>query len=215
MAEESPKRRDRYDTLGNVETEYVDYAGTVLINRKNITDLETLQTAEEEALARAYEQLLSEIRLRTPMTIELLVHIHGTIFADLYEWGGRWRTVWIQKPGTTWPPPDFLQQSMAAYEGEVLSKFPASSLKVDDAFCAALAEIQGEFLVIHPFREGNARAIKLMTDLLAAQTGRPFLKYDTSQAGKQAYIEAAKAAFQRKYGPMEQIISQALAEAQK
>ena len=95
------------------------------------------------------------------------------------------------------------------------SKFPLRRLKEDNAFCAALAEIQGEFLVIHPFREGNARTIKLMTDLLAAQTGRPLLKYDTSQAGRQAYVEAAKAAFQGSYSPMKQIISRALAEAQK
>jgi cell filamentation protein len=215
MAREPQKRRDRYDTSGNVEAEYVDEAGTILVNRKGITDLEVLQTEEEEALARAYERLLSEVRLDTPMTTDLIKYIHRTIFADLYEWAGRWRTVWIRKPGTTWPPPDFLEQSMATYERDVLSKFPPSRLEDDDAFCAALAEIQGEFLVIHPFREGNARTIKLMTDLLAAQTGRPLLKYDTSQAGRQAYIDAAKEAFRSDYGPMKQIISRALAEAQK
>ena len=57
----------------------------------------------------------------------------------------------------------------------VLQKYPAKSLKEDEEFCGAVAEIQGEFLVIHPFREGNARTIKLMTDLLATQTGRPLL----------------------------------------
>lgn len=59
------------------------------------------------------------------------------------------------------------------------------------------AEIQGEFLVIHPFREGNARTIKLATDLLAVQTGRLPLTYDQSETGTRTYIEAAKTAFQR------------------
>ena len=43
-----------------------------------------------------------------------------------------------------------------AWEQGVLRRHPTSSLGPDDAFCAAVAEIQGEFLVIHPFREGNA-----------------------------------------------------------
>ena len=55
--------------------------------------------------------------------------------------------------------------------------------------------IQGEFLVIHPFREGNARTIKLMTNLLAAQTDRPLLEYGTSQEKVERYTEGAKAAF--------------------
>jgi cell filamentation protein len=81
------------------------------------------------------------------------------------------------------------------------------------AFSAAVGEIQGEFLAIHPFREGNARTIKLATDLLAAQTGRPLLAYDQTEAAAKEYIEAAKAAFRRQYGPLTEIIRQALAHA--
>jgi hypothetical protein len=33
------KRRNRYDTSGNPETEYVDAEKTVLVNRRGITDL--------------------------------------------------------------------------------------------------------------------------------------------------------------------------------
>jgi cell filamentation protein len=85
----------------------------------------------------------------------------------------------------------------------------------DSAFCAAVAEVQGEFLVIHPFREGNARTIKLATDLLAAQTGRPLLAYDQTEEGATEYIEAAKAAFKRQYGPLTEVIRRALAQARQ
>jgi cell filamentation protein len=71
-----------------------------------------------------------------------------------------------------------------------------------------------EFLVIHPFREGNARTIKLLTDLLAVQTGRPLLIYDQSEEGQAAYIAAATAAFKINYAPMVNIIRQALKLAQ-
>jgi cell filamentation protein, protein adenylyltransferase len=215
MAKKPRKRRDRYDSSGNVEVEYADEAQTVLVNLKDITDLETLQVAEEEALARAYETLLGEVRAGTPMTIELVRHIHQRIFGDLYAWAGNWRTVWISKPGVTWPPPDFLDQAMRDFEQTTLNKYPAPSLDADVAFCHAVAEIQGEFLVVHPFREGNARTIKVCTNLLAVQTGRPFLKYDQSEPAVVRYIAAAQAAFKKNYDPMVAVIQQALGEARQ
>jgi cell filamentation protein len=214
MGKEPRKHRARYDVSGNVEGQYVDAEQTVFVNKKGITDLTTLQRAEEEALAQAYEILLTEVRVDTPMTSELLCHIHNRIFGELYEWAGRWRTVWISKPSITWPAPDFLEQNMAAFGREVLAKYPAYILSEDDAFCTAIGEIQGEFLVIHPFREGNARTIKLLTDLLAVQTGRPLLIYDQSEEGQEAYIAAATVAFKRQYAPMVNIIQQALKRAQ-
>jgi cell filamentation protein len=214
MGKEPERRRDRYDVSGNVEAEYVDAEKTVLRNKQGITDLHTLQVAEEEALAQAYEALLAEVRTDTPMTCELLRHIHLRIFGDLYEWAGRWRTVWVSKPGITWPAPD-LDGNMQEFEREVLGRHPARVLSDDGDFCAAVGEIQGEFLVIHPFREGNARTIKLLTDLLATQTGRPLLIYDGSEEGQDRYVAAATTAFKKDYVPMAEIISQALARARK
>mgnify|MGYP002344372499 FL=1 len=213
MEEQGKRPRDRYDVSGNVEAEYVDAEQAVLRNRKGITTLADLQLAEEQALAEAYERLVSEVRLDTPMTCDLLRHIHARIFGDLYEWAGRWRTVWISKPGITWPAPDFLDGNMAAFEKNVLRKHPPKAIKDDEAFCSAIGEIQGEFLVIHPFREGNARTIKLLTNLLAVQAGRPPLIYDASEEGQQEYIDAAKNAFKRDYRKMAAIIRLALARA--
>jgi len=215
MAKAPKKRRDRYDTSGNPESEYVDAAQTVLVNKRGITDLHILQVAEEEALAAAYETLLGEVRTDTPLTCELLRHIHGRVFGDLYAWAGRWRTVWISKPGITWPAPDFLDGNMQTFERDVLALHPAHLLRDDDVFCAAVGKIQGEFLVIHPFREGNARTIKLMTDLLAEQTDRPVLIYDQTEQGQEAYIAAAKAAFRQNYGPMTAVIRSALERARR
>jgi len=208
MADET--HRSRYDTTGNPEAEYVDAAQTVLKNKLGIVDRVALEQAEEQALADAYTLLLNDVRRSTPMTCALIRHAHKLIFGDLYEWAGKWRTVWISKPGMTWPAPDFLDQHMLEFEREVLSRHPAEHLADDEAFCCAAAQIQSELLVIHPFREGNARTIKLITDLLAAQTGRAPLAYERSHTGSAAYIAAAKSAFARDYAPMTAIIRQAL-----
>jgi len=212
--EQTPgKRPDRYDVSGSVEAEYVDADRTVLVNKRGVTELATLQHLEEEALAAAYRTLLSEARLDTPMSCELVRHIHRRIFSDLYAWAGRWRSVWISKPGITWSAPDFIDQNMNAWQRDVLGKYPAVALGQDSAFCGAVAEIQGEFLVIHPFREGNARTIKLLTDLLATQTDRRPLVYDRTDEGKKRYIAAAEAAFRKDYVPLLQVIRQALEQA--
>ena len=209
--------RDRYEVSpDNVEAQFLDAEQTVLVNKAGISRLEPLQVAEEEGLAKASEMLLSEVRTDTPLTCELLTYIHRRIFGDLYEWAGRWRTVQISKPGAVWPPPVYLDEAMQGFQRSVLYVHQARSLEDDEAFCKAVGEIQGEFLAIHPFREGNARAIKLLTDLLAAQTGRPLLLYVMSGEGREQYIEAAKAAMATKdYGPMVAIIRQALDEARK
>lgn len=193
----------------------MDEAKTVLRNKKDIADLRTLYIEEEKALARAYALLLDEVRSDTPVTTELILHVHKRIFDDLYEWSGRWRTVTISKPGVTWPPPDYLDEAMKAFERDVLSKYPANSLRTDASFCEALAHIQGEFLAIHPFREGNARTIKLVTDLLAIQTGRTGLFYDPSEKGRDLYIEAAKAAILQNYDAMIIVIKEALNASRK
>jgi len=104
---------------------------------------------------------------------------------------------------------------MGDLERNILRKHPAKTIVDDDAFCQAVAEIQGEFLVIHPFREGNARTIKLVTDLLAAQTGRPLLVYDQTEAGREAYIIGASQSFRRNYRPLELVIRKALAEGRR
>jgi cell filamentation protein len=213
MASEPGKHRDRYDVTGNIEAEYVDADQTVLVNKKGINDLEQLQTLEEESLARAYVKLLAEIRVDTLLTSELTRYVHLRIFGELYDWAGRWRSVNISKPGITWPPPSFIDENMAQWEQNFLRKYAPSKLAGDDDFCDAIAQIQGEFLVIHPFREGNARTIKLLTDLLAAQTGRPLLRYDQTDAGREQYILAASQAFRRNYAPMVEIIRQALSAA--
>ena len=203
-------RRDRYDVSGNTEAEYVDAERSVLVNKLGINVLETLQIAEEKALARAYAALLSEVREDARLTEALICYVHKRIFGDVYSWAGTYRTVWIHKPGITWPPPDFLPQNMSAFEQQVLSRHSPGTLTEDNDFVAAAAEIQGEFLTIHPFREGNARTIKLVTDLMAAQTGRGLLRYDETENGQQQYIAAAAAAFKRNYAPLEAIIAAAI-----
>ncbi|OGJ56963.1 hypothetical protein A3H22_04510 [Candidatus Peribacteria bacterium RIFCSPLOWO2_12_FULL_55_15] len=198
-------------SVGGSENEYMDRKRKIMKNLKGVRSLRSLQKAEEDALVVAYDKLFSTVRSDTPMTVDLLKHVHNSIFVDLYTWAGKFRTVAISKPGVTWPPPDYLEEAMRSFERNILRKYSAHSLNDDERFCEAVGHVQGEFLAIHPFREGNARTIKLFTDLLAAQLKRPILRYDMTKEGQRQYIDAAKAALlKQNYIPMQRIIEKAL-----
>ncbi|MBI1813234.1 Fic family protein [Candidatus Peregrinibacteria bacterium] len=214
MAKKNHRSRSRYNSGGS-ENEYMDTAQRVLKNKKGISDLRILQIEEEKSLVKAYETVLTTVSSNASITSELIRYAHKEIFGELYDWAGRWRTVTISKPGITWPPPDFLEEAMQEFERTVLMRYPASALVSDEAFCSGIGHIQGEFLAIHPFREGNARTIKLVTNLLAVQTKRSLLRYDTSEKGRREYIHTAQTAILQNFLPMARIVQNALRASRK
>ena len=103
---------------------------------------------------------------------------------------------------------------MLSFGADILAQYHPETRLDDDAFCQVVGQIQGEFLAIHPFREGNARTIKLVSDLIAAQGGRPVLRYDQTAEATERYVRAAAAALAKKdYVPMIETIREALRAA--
>lgn len=214
----SPDESSRYRVSGGSrESSFVDPDQTVLVNKLDIRSSLELAREEERGYATAHIKLLKEFSTaKAPITSELLKRAHKEIFGGLFEWAGEWRTVNIAKEQMKWPPPMFLEQNMQQLEKDVLSKYPAATLKTDAEFAQSLAVIQGEFLAVHPFREGNARTIKLCTNLLAVQTGRPLLAYDKTADGREAYIQANKlVVYRQDYSALAALISDALDRAQR
>ncbi len=70
----------------------------------------------------------------------------------------------------------------------------------------ALATTHCELVLIHPFREGNGRLSRLLSQLMALQAGLPLLNF-SSIKGKQreAYFAAVRAGMGRDYAPMVEI----------
>ena len=64
----------------------------------------------------------------------------------------------------------------------------------------ALARTHAEFILIHPFREGNGRLARLLNTLMAFQAGLPGLDYGGIRGkAKQFYIAQTKGTWQIKY----------------
>lgn len=58
-------------------------------------------------------------------------------------------------------------------------------------------------MLIHPFRDGNGRVSRLLSQLMALQAGLPLLNFSVIK-GKQreAYFAAVRSGIERDYAPM-------------
>ncbi|MCD6282539.1 Fic family protein [bacterium] len=103
------------------------------------------------------------------------------MFSEIYEWAGEYRTAELFLPQTElqFCRSKHIAASMANYEREYLSKFtPLPKNKLD--FCAeALAKLHAEFIIIHPFRDGNGRTGRYMIDSLLVQVGLDSIDWNT------------------------------------
>ena len=139
----------------------------VLRNRLNIHDESLLEEAERE---------LSEIAACTlrlsppPYDLSFFQLIHKTLFSDLYDWAGELRTVNIQKDDTL-----FCTAERIVPEAEKIFRAMEKASWLTGASKANLvikvAEAYGDLNVIHPFRDGNGRAQRILFEHIIINAG--------------------------------------------
>lgn len=140
---------------------------TVLRNRLGLTDDNALHEAE---------RTLSEIAAGTidfdlpPYDLPYLQQIHRTLFADVYEWAGELRTLDISKGST-----HFCNVTRIEAEAAKLFKRLAAANWYEgmtrQQLVSAVAEFYGDLNMIHPFREGNGRAQRILFDHIIVNAG--------------------------------------------
>jgi len=71
---------------------------------------------------------------------------------------------------------------------------------------SALSEVHVEFILIHPFREGNGRVGRILSTLMALQANLPLLDFRSIQGRRKGdYFASVRAGLDRNYKPMEEI----------
>ncbi len=202
---------------GNPENTFYEGEPQVLVNKLGIRDAAEMRRREKLALDDAYKTMLSSQApdsSQFQITAATFKTLHAAIFGELYEWAGRWRTVNIAKDGMKWPNAAFLDQSMQSFEKDVLQNMKTCDLRSEGDFCRAAARIHGEFIAVHPFREGNGRTARLACDLLAINVGLPILRYDRSPAGVERYVHANKlVVYRADYSLLEDVFAEAIGRA--
>ena len=161
------------------------YPGTkVLINKFGIKDKEKLEAVELD-LAGLRILELKDNPIKGSFDLEHLKSIHKYIFQDIYNWAGQLRTIEISK-GIWFARSDFIISEGQRIFNELKDENYISHLPFDK-FCKKLAYYKAEINMLHPFREGNGRAIREFVRSLAEYNG---YELDFSTMDKNQYIKA-------------------------
>ncbi|WP_223514648.1 Fic/DOC family protein [Pseudomonas sp. GL-B-19] len=139
----------------------------VLRNLLNIQDEELLHKAERELS----EIAVSNFRLLPPpYDLNLLQHVHKTLFCDVYEWAGLLRTVNIQKGDTLFCTAErILPEAEKIFRVMERAAWFAGTSKAE--LIVKIAEAYGDLNVIHPFREGNGRTQRILFEQIIINAG--------------------------------------------
>ncbi|MBQ9899172.1 MAG: Fic family protein [Ruminococcus sp.] len=156
------------------------YTGTtVLINKLGITDQRELDSVEKQITLLRGTQAEQETEFRD-VDFEFYKSLHGTLFGDLYDWAGKLRTINISKKGTVFCKHTELEH-LGTLKFARLRELDFLCGMPDSKFLDELTEFYHEMNMLHPFREGNGRTLRLFVTLLVRNTGRDidFARCDT------------------------------------
>ncbi|MDO4921548.1 MAG: Fic family protein [Phascolarctobacterium sp.] len=132
-------------------------------NKLGLTDASELARAEERlSKMRALE--LFEKNLLQPFTagsFKTLAFIHGHLFQDVYAFAGQIRKVNLAKGNFRFAPLLYLQEAL-----KNVDQMPQSTFD-------AVVEKYVEMNIVHPFREGNGRSMRIwLDDMLKKELGQ-------------------------------------------
>lgn len=194
----------RYD-ISSSEGEY--QAGSnnkVLSNQLGIVDPLEMNIAETKLLDKLYTHVFDNFP--TTLTFQTLIFWHRAWLGNIYSWAGQFRSVDMSKPNIRFASPLQLEKLAKSFEVQYLSRFNKLSSMDNEKLIIFLAEVHIEFILIHPFREGNGRIARLLLDVMAVKAGAQPLDYSLWDKHKEFYFASIQAGFAGDNQHMERLI---------
>lgn len=141
----------------------------MLENKLGIVDPALMREVEADVVSMRMAELLSEPTECT-VSFEALKAVHRRLFGDLYAMAGQVRTVDLAKGDSAFCYARYIgtEQQRIFAEAALRMAEPAPS---PERFSEALAWLASELNALHPFREGNGRAIRTFLIRLARAKG--------------------------------------------
>ena len=195
---------DRYDASGLVEAQVQPGSrGRVLRNLLGVTRRREMDRLEAQAQYRAMERMLGEYGPGHRFTAADVCHVHRTWLEEIYEWAGEYRQVNLSKGDLPFAAAARVPCLMAKFEREVLTANTPCGGMDTGRLASALAMVHTELILIHPFRDGNGRAARMLAVLMAAQAGLPLLNFSGVRGrARSGYFAAVRSGLDRDYAPM-------------
>lgn len=202
---------DRYQASGPEGEWQPGSAGQVLRNRPGITDPAEIDKVELELLLQLYDHVLQQDFPDHRLSVADISEWHRLWLGNLYDWAGRERSVNIGKDGFHFAASSRISSLLNEFEQKFLHRYTPCHDLDGSELEEAIAACHVEFILIHPFREGNGRIARLLADVMAVQAGRELLDYSAWDADKAVYFAAIQRGMEMDYSPMRALVSCALA----
>ncbi|MEB6380861.1 Fic family protein [Leclercia adecarboxylata] len=198
-------------TLNSAEVHYQPGSGgKVLMNKLGIADEKQMERIESGLMILLYEKLFIDNQLPVTLTFNLIRKWHRQWLGNVYEWAGKLRNANIAKDGFQFASAERITTLITEFEKQFLSRYPLlPSISRPELVCY-LAESHVEFILIHPFREGNGRLSRLLFDVLSMRAGKGLLDYSLWDKHKGYYFKAIQAGISGNFNPMMRLVSDIL-----
>lgn len=204
----------RYETHGAEGEFQPGSEGRVLCNLVGISSPDDMNDLELELLGQLYEAVLLDQLPDRRLTVDDLKTWHRRWLGNVYAWAGQERTVNMDKGGFMFASSAQISRLLAGFERDCLTRWTPCHGLDEQALIEAIAVTHVEFILIHPFREGNGRLSRLLADVMAVQAGHDPLDYSSWESGKDDYIKAIHAGIVGNYDPMRQCVAEAMGAAE-
>ena len=171
----------------------------------HLTTRESRNAIELEAIAQAYNQHVFRGRKKNTknkwLTEEYIRQVHKDMFGNIWGWGGKYRhidlnigIIWSQIP----------EQVLILCNDFLFWNSDQSSMSILEV----AARLQNRLTRIHPFKNGNGRHARLITDIFLRSRDHPLPKWPQIQRIEQGnsirkqYIDAMKQADMENFDPL-------------
>jgi len=142
--------------------------------------------------------------------------IHRSWLGDVYSWAGQYRQVNVSRGDFSFAMAQHIPKLMQELERGPLKKYTPCMFKTNEEIITALAVVHTELMLIHPFREGNGRAGRLIAVLMAFQAGLPGLDFTGIRGKKrEEYFAAVQSGMDRNYEPMKTVFRPVLSRTRR
>lgn len=159
----------RYNRKDSVQSIYCYEDTDILINKLDIRDSSLLTEADTEySVQRLLELEVQPLNGR--FSLNHLQSIHSYIFQDIYPFAGKLRLEDISKGNTLFARSQYIKSSLTRVLAELKHENYIKGIPQKD-FCIRVAYYMAELNIIHPFREGNGRAIREFIRCLSLKHG--------------------------------------------
>jgi cell filamentation protein len=182
----------------------------VLRNKLGVTDPDEMDEVELQLLGKIYRAVLVEALPDRRLYVADLKTWHRRWLGNVYDWAGMERSVNMGKGDFHFAAAAQVPRLLTVFERECLARFTPCHDIDDASLIEAIAMTHVEFILIHPFREGNGRLSRLLADVMVVQSGREPLDYSAWEADKAAYFGAIQAGLANDYGPMQRLFEAVL-----